>query len=131
MAKRRRPPLDMSLVSEEAIAFFKYYNEKFAPKYGWPRLPLAIGFWSYNSMLKLVEAWGEPWPTWPELEAGMEATAAWESGDGTAMSVNNPFWIVQAKAPGDDGERYPNVLLLKNFAIGGNSGGSGVREFEG
>jgi len=116
MAKRRkRPPLDMSKINDSDKDWFDKYNNEFAPKFGWPKLPIQIGYWSYMQMRKLVADWQESWPTWEELEAGLEATAGWQ--DGSTMSVNQPFWIVQAKQVEDADARYPNILLLRNFAL--------------
>lgn len=125
--KRKRPPLDLSKIGAEDKEWFRYYNEVFAPKYGWPKLPIQMGYWSYIQMRKLVAEWQESWPTWDGLEAGVEATAEWK--DGTTMSVNHPLWIVQAKEAED--ARYPNVLLLRNFALEAKQNKTAIREFEG
>ena len=128
--KRKRQPLDLSKIFDEDKEFFRYYNEVFAPKYGWPKLPIEIGYWSYRKMLNLIKDWDETLPTWEELEAGIEATAAW--GDGT-MTVNQPWWIVQAKTNGDTdtGMPYPNVLFLRNFALEAKAPKRSAREFRG
>ena len=121
----------MELVSDEAKEFFRYYNEVFRVKYGWPKLPIGIGFWSYNAMVNLVKAWDEPWPTWPELEAGLDATGEWHDADGV-MVVRNPYWLVKAKVIEDGDASYPNILMLKNFAAKGGSGSANMmREFQG
>ena len=130
--KRKRQPLDMDKIFDEDKAWFRYYNEVFAPKYGWPKLPIGIGYWSYRKMLNLIKEWGETLPTWKELEAGEEATASFPEADGP-MTVNQPWWIVQAKVNGDTdtGIPYPNVLFLRNFALEGRASGKTIREFQG
>jgi hypothetical protein len=92
---------------EEAfLEFREAFNER-AESWGCSRMPKRPSYHGmYWKARKLVKEFEEPWPTWEEIDAGIEAM----SNFSTPFTLPTPGWLFGYTKD----EEYPNILRCRN-----------------
>lgn len=114
MAKKTQPPPDY------VLQWFSEYNN-WAQKKGWQYLPSRKAIGMYWTTSRLISEWEQKWPTWEELDEGLEAFARWKKG--RQFSLPSLFWFLASKIVDEDSKtKYPNILLVRDWGRSKDTG---------